>query len=274
MVINYDVLRFAVMKDKPSLPASVFIVECTPAIRGFLKSYEDAHTGSNERKDLGRAVVDLDDVLEKIEEYNRHCVERGLPYVQPGELLSDAKIVSHLRDGAQTLEELPEIEQIRKRSAERHYQAQVKDTLSILRPAGVRTEDTFANGSLSLGTGVNLITGLFLTFLAGYFLSRYCAGASQTVSLVWGIGVSFCCVMVEVGLLILYDRSLATKRACKSKCPRPKVYCFGPKKDVTQNDQGLQGSETSKLLEKSKKEVTCRRRVVDPQKCKETGTRS
>lgn len=61
------------------------------------------------------------------------------------------------------VDNLSELEQMRLRSAERDYQTRVKNTLSIIRPAGVRVEDTFASARLSLGSESEAIAHNVLT---------------------------------------------------------------------------------------------------------------
>lgn len=144
----------------------------------------------------------MDWLAKLVQQYNQ---ENPDDFVDFSQLLAGAKVIRRVMD--QPLE-LSEMELIRLRVEEKRYQQLVQNIPHCRTSHSV---DVMQDHMKSLGMGANLILGLFLTFLAGYYVAKY--GKLDTI---YGsafphiLGVTFLCIflLIEVFYLVLYDWKL------------------------------------------------------------------
>ncbi|KAH0479769.1 MAG: hypothetical protein KVP17_005168 [Porospora cf. gigantea B] len=118
--------------------------------------------------------------------------------------LKNCVVVHRTRpDVAVSLSGLSDVELLRMHGEEKKYQRLVKDLPSV--PHSQSEGQHFGN---SMGLAVNFTTGLFLTFLVGFYGSYYCGVTALMPRLLLGLIMSFGCLLVEVTLFILKEEKV------------------------------------------------------------------
>ncbi|EPR57273.1 endoplasmic reticulum-based factor for assembly of V-ATPase [Toxoplasma gondii GAB2-2007-GAL-DOM2] len=176
-------------------------IEVTPEIRSFLEK-----TGADTAREFKtRTAIDLDRLMELVTKYNENR-PKGLAQVRVSDLVEKSYIVGKVSPTpAVNVDDLPASERFRLLSEERKYRATVRKLF------GTKEEDVFANYTQSMALGVNALMGLFLMFLAGYWMAEYSGVRDFTTKVIVGVICSFGCLLVEVGLLLIHDEVLQRK---------------------------------------------------------------
>lgn len=212
--------------------------------------------------------VDMDGLMRLVSHYNatRAGGAASEGRVDIGGLLDSTRIQRRLTPPQLRVGNLSELEQIRCRAEERKYQQVLRKVPYFKsnrfqtnrqqqrygRPRGTATGeagdgDVFADFRTSLAMGTNMLLGLFLSFLTGYWVCHYTGEHSFASKVVAGAICCFFGLVLEVALLILYDYKLAnssskvvrqTSAAANAATRRPTPPSTSTPRPVEAHDTG------------------------------------
>ncbi|PFH36861.1 hypothetical protein BESB_050530 [Besnoitia besnoiti] len=196
----------------PASRAQRLFIEITAEIREFLDKMGPSIAGEY----TTRTAIDLDRLMELVTKYNKNRAKAA--HVRVSDLVEKSYIVGKAPPPAAVdVDALPASERFRLLSEERKYRATVKKLF------GTTEEDVFANYTQSMALGVNALIGIFLMFLAGYWVAEYSGVRDFTTKVIVGVICSFGCLILEVALLLLHDYVLQRKQKRKTAARGPQT---------------------------------------------------